>query len=53
MTADDDAFIRTIMDRPGQDVPRLVYADRLDDRDDPRGPFLRAEVEWAQPGRPE
>jgi uncharacterized protein (TIGR02996 family) len=49
MTADDDAFIRTIVDHPGHDLPRLVYADWLDDRNDPRGPFLRAEVEWAQP----
>ncbi len=48
MTPDDDAFLRTIVDSPGHDLPRLVYADWLDDRDDPRGPFLRAEVEWAQ-----
>ena len=27
------------------DAPRLVYADWLDDRDDPRGPYLRAEAE--------
>ena len=49
MTAEDDAFTRTIVDSPGHDLPRLVYADWLDDRNDPRGPFLRAEVEWAQP----
>jgi uncharacterized protein (TIGR02996 family) len=42
MTEDDDAFLRTIVDHPGADLPRLVYADWLDDRDDPRGPFLRA-----------
>ncbi len=46
---EDDAFLRTIVDNPGHDLPRLVYADFLDDRDDPRGSFLRAEVEWAQP----
>jgi len=27
MTADDDAFLRTIVDHPGADLPRLVYAD--------------------------
>ncbi|MBP3960251.1 TIGR02996 domain-containing protein [Gemmata sp. G18] len=44
---EDEAFIRAIVDNPGDDTPRLVYADWLDDRDDPRGPYLRAEFEWA------
>jgi hypothetical protein len=26
----------------------LVYADWLDDRDDPRGPYLRAECQWVK-----
>ena len=42
---DDEAFIRAIVDAPGDDLPRLVYADWLDDRDDPRGLYLRAECE--------
>jgi uncharacterized protein (TIGR02996 family) len=42
---EDEAFIRAIVDSPGDDTPRLVYADWLDDRDDPRGPYLRAELE--------
>lgn len=46
--SEDDALLRTVIDRPGDDTARLVYADWLDDRDDPRGPFLRAEVEWAR-----
>lgn len=46
---EDEAFIRVIVDNPGDETPRLVYADWLDDRDDPRGPYLRAEAEWAQP----
>ena len=29
---EDEAFIRTIVDHPGDDTPRLVYADWLDDR---------------------
>jgi uncharacterized protein (TIGR02996 family) len=48
---EDEAFIRAIVDNPGDDLPRLVYADWLDDRDDPRGPYLRAEHEWAKPWR--
>jgi uncharacterized protein (TIGR02996 family) len=43
--SDDDAFIRTIVDSPGDDTPRLVYADWLDERGDPRGEYLRAEAE--------
>lgn len=42
--SEDDALLRTVIDRPGDDAARLVYADWLDDRDDPRGPFLRAEA---------
>ena len=47
----DEAFIRAIVDHPGDDTPRLVYADWLNDRDDPRGAYLRAEAEWARPWR--
>ena len=42
---DDEAFIRAIVDSPGDDTPRLVYADWLEDRSDSRGPYLRAERE--------
>ena len=45
---EDEAFIRTIVDSPGDDLPRLVYADWLDERGDPRGAYLRAELEWAK-----
>lgn len=48
---EDEAFIRAIVDSPGDDLPRLVYADWLDDHADPRGPYLRAEAEWAKPWR--
>jgi uncharacterized protein (TIGR02996 family) len=44
---EDEAFIRAIVDAPGDDTARLVYADWLDDRSDPRGKYLRAEHEWA------
>jgi uncharacterized protein (TIGR02996 family) len=45
---EDEAFVRTVVDSPGDDLPRLVYADWLDDRGDPRGAYLRAEAEWAK-----
>jgi uncharacterized protein (TIGR02996 family) len=48
---EEEAFIRAIVDGPGDDLPRLVYADWLDDRADPRGAYLRAEMEWAKPWR--
>jgi uncharacterized protein (TIGR02996 family) len=45
---DDEAFIRAIVAAPGDGAPRLVYADWLDERGDPRGAYLRAEVRWAK-----
>jgi uncharacterized protein (TIGR02996 family) len=42
--SEDEAFIRAVVDNPGDDLPRLVYADWLDDRDDPRGAYLREEL---------
>lgn len=47
---EDEAFIRAIVDGPGDDLPRRVYADWLDDRADPRGPYLRAEREAVETG---
>ena len=46
---DDEAFVRAIVAAPGDDAPRLVYADWLDEHGDPRGDYLRAELEWARP----
>jgi uncharacterized protein (TIGR02996 family) len=43
--SEDEAFIRAIVASPGVDLPRLVYADYLDERGDPRGTYLRAECE--------
>jgi uncharacterized protein (TIGR02996 family) len=45
---EDEPFVRAVVDNPGDEAYRLVYADWLDDRSDPRAPFLRAEVEWAK-----
>lgn len=47
---EDEAFIRAIVDNPGDETPRLVYADWLDDHDDPRGAYLRAEWEAIESG---
>ena len=45
MTDEDESFIRTIVDNPDDDLPRLIYADWLDEQDDPRGGYLRAECD--------
>src|SRR5262245_1408224 len=50
---EDETFIRAIVDNPGDNTSRLVYADWLDDHDDPRGTYLRAECRWAKSGKRE
>jgi uncharacterized protein (TIGR02996 family) len=42
---DEAAFLRAIADAPEDVAPRLVYADWLDERDDPRGEFIRVQLE--------
>jgi uncharacterized protein (TIGR02996 family) len=37
-------FLQQLALQPDDNVLRLVYADWLEERDDPRGPFLRAAV---------
>jgi uncharacterized protein (TIGR02996 family) len=48
----DDAFLQAILENPGDDTPRLIYADWLMERDDPgradRGLFIRLQVELAR-----
>ena len=41
---EDEAFTRAVVDNPGDNTVRLVYADWLDERDDPRGSYLRTLV---------
>lgn len=43
---EDAAFIRALRDQPTDETTRLVYADWLDDRSDPRAEYLRAEAAW-------
>jgi uncharacterized protein (TIGR02996 family) len=38
---DETAFLAAIAARPAESGPRLVYADWLEERGDPRGPLLR------------
>jgi uncharacterized protein (TIGR02996 family) len=43
---DHDAFLATICENPDDDTPRLVFADWLDERDQPDfAAFLRAQIE--------
>ncbi len=49
---DDEVFIRAIVDSPGDDTPRLVYADWLQDNDyQQRAAYIRAEAEWVRTGK--
>src|SRR5271166_6206709 len=40
---DHAAFLEAIVAHPDDDTPRLVYADWLEERGDPRGAFIRAQ----------
>jgi uncharacterized protein (TIGR02996 family) len=39
----DDAFLQAIREDPDDDVPRLIYADWLEEQGDPRGEFIRVD----------
>ncbi len=43
----DDAFLRGIREQPDDDGIRLVYADALEERGDPRSEFIRVQVALA------
>jgi uncharacterized protein (TIGR02996 family) len=47
MTEDDRGFLRAILTDPDDPTHRLVYADWLEERGDPRGEFLRLELQIA------
>ena len=48
MTDHEDAFLRAVLDAPGDDAPRLIYADWLTERGDPRGEFIRVQCVLAR-----
>jgi uncharacterized protein (TIGR02996 family) len=41
------AFLRRILEHPAADGPRLIYADWLDEKGDPRGEFIRVQCALA------
>src|SRR5437764_13946726 len=44
----DEAFLADIIEHPDDDTPRLVYADYLDERGDPRAEFIRVQCQLAK-----
>lgn len=46
--SDEEAFINKIKENYFDDTARLVFADFLEERGDPRGPFFRLQVQAAQ-----
>jgi uncharacterized protein (TIGR02996 family) len=45
----EEAFLRDICGAPDDDAPRLIYADWLTDRGDPRGELIRLQVALEDP----
>jgi uncharacterized protein (TIGR02996 family) len=45
---DEAAFLKALRDNPADDTARLVYADLLDERSDPRAEFIRLRQQYAQ-----
>jgi uncharacterized protein (TIGR02996 family) len=43
-----DGFLQAILDDPDDDGLRLIYADWLEEHGDPRGAFIRVQVELAR-----
>ncbi|MCA9069235.1 MAG: TIGR02996 domain-containing protein [Planctomycetaceae bacterium] len=41
----DQSFLEVIRANPGEDTPKLIYADWLDEQSDPRGELIRLLVE--------
>jgi uncharacterized protein (TIGR02996 family) len=40
----DEAFLNAIIEDPDSNVPRLLFADWLEERGDPRGEFIRLQI---------
>ena len=48
---DHDALLRAIGEQPEEDTPRLMYADWLEENDQPeRADFVRNQIELSRPG---
>ena len=46
--SEHEAFLQGILQAPDDDAPRQVYADWLEERNDPRGEFIRVQCELAK-----
>src|SRR5436190_19492867 len=46
--SDAAAFLKALRDNPADDTARLVYADWLDERNDPRAEFIRLRQRFAE-----
>src|SRR5947199_5750750 len=44
----EDAFLQPILDNPDDDLPRLVFADWLEEQGNPRGTFIRLQCRRAK-----
>src|SRR5262245_22184272 len=44
----EDAFLRAVLADPDDDAPRLIYADWLEERGDPKGEFIRVQCALAK-----
>ena len=44
----EDAFFQAILETPDDDLPRLAYADWLEERGDPRGEFIHLQCRLAR-----
>jgi uncharacterized protein (TIGR02996 family) len=40
-----EPFLQTVLDHPADDGPRMVYADWLEEQGDPRGEFIRVQLQ--------
>jgi uncharacterized protein (TIGR02996 family) len=45
----EEAFLHSILEKPDDDAPRLIYADWLEESGDPRGEFIRVQCALARP----
>src|SRR5437588_3706822 len=48
MTPEEMAFRQAIIDNPDDDTRRLIFADWLEERGDPRAEFIRVQCELAR-----
>src|SRR5213078_614891 len=48
MTPEEMAFRQAIIDNPDDDAHRLIFADWLEERGDPRAEFIRVQCELAR-----